>query len=652
MSELCHCTLHRTEKIITMTSASTLIKRAPALFRRSNYNALTRKVVVGNRCGRNNAAMLMASMSSSPWLPATLQQIHQIQPFSALAQDSDYDDEQPLLPTKHSRKLPPPVCPPSQLRSEVEAIFDAPVGTLIVYSKSQTGELKSAEEEMADAYYAADNIVQRVEFIMRGLNSVVSSESYVSRSLQAGAMTLEEGGDSNGGADGDVMTKQDCFRAMIDLLSRIKEEGDAYDELRRRVRSQLTTSTTNSDGSSSSSSSDSDSDSDDEEGVSEKDEEVFNEWSDGLNERMEKAGFKVRPNSDSFSTSLSSASDEEEEISQEDYQFGASPGLTVHMIDLVLDALACLCEEEYGNKASSSAVDLVQLMGKDATPPPAMGKDLLDSVLHRHWLDGGDIGLNADGKVTAVGQGIGVGSGTGAGSLSNKSQSTNFDVRTCPTPMTFNAVIRIAANFDPKAHAEAVEKYNILNGEDGSSKGAGNDRLKQQQEMLRDITIDAAFSTYSRMKFCSALTIRALKDSTKNATSRSAVKRQAKLVSEGTLTGRNSATYAYLLRTVSNCIPPSLSRGNIAFGLYHKACVQEGVIDENVIKAMRSIGGYEEDSSDDGTSAPPVSNGPIFDKFLQADLGAGVSSALEKGRSLRQDRNYKLRRHVDWDGCY
>ena len=583
---------------------------------------------------------------------------HQIkQPFSALAQEPDYDDEQPLLPTKHSRKLPPPVCPPSQLRSEVEAIFDAPVGTLIAYSASQTGELKTAEEEMADAYYAADNVVQRVEFILRGLNSMISDESYVSRSLQAGAMSLEE--DSEGGADGDIMTKQDCFRAMVDLLSRIQEEGDAYDELRKRVRSQLTTSTTNSDdssSSSSSSSSDSDSDSDDEEGVSEKDEEVFNEWSDGFNERLREVGFKVRQSTDSASTSLNNASDDDEEVSQEDYQFGASPGLTVHMVDLVLDALACLCEEEYGTQSSASSVDLVQLMGKDASPPPAMGKDLLDTVLHRHWLDGGDIGLNASGKVAAVGQGIGIGSGTGAGSLSNKSPSTNFDVRTCPTPMTFNAVIRIASNFDPKAHAEAVEKYNILNGEDSksqrSSKGADKDHLKQQQEMLRDMTIDAAFSSYSRMKFCSALTIRALKDSTKNATSRSAVKRQAKLVSEGTLSGRNSATYAYLLRTISNCIPPSLSRGNIAFGLYHKACVQEGVMDENVIKAMRSIGGYEEDSSEDGTSAPPVSNGPIFDNFLQADLGAGVLSALEKGRSLRQDRNYKLRRHVDWDGCY
>ena len=108
-------------------------------------------------------------MASSSWSTSTLQIHHNniTQPFSALAQEPDYDTT-PLLPTKHSRKLPPPVCPPSQLRSEVEAIFDAPVGTLITYSKSQTGELKSAQEEMTDAYYAADNIVQRVEFLLRG----------------------------------------------------------------------------------------------------------------------------------------------------------------------------------------------------------------------------------------------------------------------------------------------------------------------------------------------------------------------------------------------------------------------------------------------------------------------------------------------------
>ena len=585
------------------------------------------------------------------------------QSFSALAQELDYDTTAtPLLPTKHSRKLPPPVCPPSQLRSEVEAIFDAPIGTLITYSKSQTGELKSAQEEMTDAYYAADNIVQRVEFILRGLNAMISSDSYVSRSLQVGTMSLE-GGEDEGGAYDDLMNRQDCFRAMVDLLSRIQEEGDAYDQLRKRVRSQLATSTDSTDptnsesSSSSSSSSDSDSASDDEEGVSETDEETFNEWSNDVNENLIKAGFKVRQNSDLSSTASHDADDDDEEVSQEDYQFGATPGLTVHMVDLVLDALACLCEEEYGTKSpSSESIDLVQLLGKDAVPPPAMGKDLLDTVLNRHWLDGGDIGLNGNGKETSVGQGIGIGSGTGAGSLSSKTPSTNFDVRTCPTPMTFNAVIRIASNFDPIAHAIAVERYDILNGTKSaaktSSRGSDADHLRQQQEMLRDITIDAAFSTYSRMKFCSALTLRALKDSTKNATSRSSVKKQAKLLSEGALSGRNSATYAYLLQTVSNCIPPSLSRGNIAFGLYHKACVQEGVMDENVIKAMRSIGGYKEDENDDGTSTPPVTNGPIFDKFLQEELGVGVSSALEKGRGLRQDRNYKLRRHVDWDSTY
>lgn len=169
-----------------MASASTLIKRAPALLRRyrrtSLVTAANNDVVMTARrvtTDRGGTPTVLGTLSSSSWPPAM--QIHQLieQSFSALAQEQEDDDTTPLLPTKHSRKLPPPVCPPFHLRQEVEAIFDAPVGTLIAYSKSRTGELKSAREELSDAYYAADNIVQRVEYILRGLNAMISSESFV-----------------------------------------------------------------------------------------------------------------------------------------------------------------------------------------------------------------------------------------------------------------------------------------------------------------------------------------------------------------------------------------------------------------------------------------------------------------------------------------
>ena len=274
-----------------------------------------------------------------------------------------------------------------------------------------------------------------------------------------------------------------------------------------------------------------------------------------------------------------------------------------------------------------------------------------------------------------IGRGIGIGAGTGAGSLAgyDPHSSRNFDVRTCPTPMTFNAVLRVSSNFDPNAYAEAVENARVLGGSIGNSTktsmGIAADESRRERERLRDVTIDAALSTYSRMHECSALTLRILKNSTRMATSRSALRRQARLLdgnvkgkrANDVVGGRNSATYAYLIRTIGNCIPPSLTRGNMAYALYHKGCVEEGVMDEGVVRAMMSLGGYDDadmavanvyDGGDASPPSPPISNGPIFDSFMQRELGLGVTVAIDKGRKLRHDRNYKMRRHVEWDGSY
>ncbi|KAL7464803.1 hypothetical protein ACHAXS_008258 [Conticribra weissflogii] len=599
--------------------------------------------------------------------------------FSTAAVDIEEDDQDHLLPTHHSRKLPPSVCAPSLLRSEVEAIFDAPVGSLIVYdsksssfsSSSNKNELKSVEEELSDAYYAADEAVQRVEFIMRGLNAVVSEGSFVSRSLGVGAMSVEGQDDSSSESGGKVMSKSDAFRAMLDLIDRMETEGSAYVELRKRVRSQLTLTGEEDDGESSdSSSSSSSSSSSDDDDDGDDDEASFNRFANDMDDRMAKAGFaSSKPESD-YSTA-EATSPIAVENNPEDYQFGADPGTTTHMYDLLLDAIACIVYDQYnGSKktksTSSPSEDIMEIMGEDIPPPPAMAKSILQKVLHRHWLDGGDIGFGVAGEegndFFKTAQGVGTGAGTGAGNLAKITPRTNFDVRTCPTPMTFNAVLRVAAEFDPVAHALAMENAQILRGNKLNRNGQLD--IQQEQERLRDITLDAAFSTYSQMKLCAALTLRSISKSLLHATSRSAIKKQAKILAPGSnanhkskfnsiTSGRNSATYSYLIRTVSNCIPPSLSRGNIAFGLYHKACVQEGVMDENLVKAMRTVGGYEDgDDITENTLSPPVANGPLFDTFMEKELGFGWLTALDKGRKLRQDRNYKMRRHVEWDDKY
>jgi len=53
---------------------------------------------------------------------------------------------------------------------------------------------------------------------------------------------------------------------------------------------------------------------------------------------------------------------------------------------------------------------------------------------------------------------------------------------------------------------------------------------------------------------------------------------------------RNAASYAYVLRVVASWILESRSRGNVARGLFEKAC-EEGVVNEQVLEALRGAGG-------------------------------------------------------------
>ena len=493
--------------------------------------------------------------------------------FSAVAQPDweDDGDNSELLPIRHSSKLPPLVCASSQLQLEVESIFDAAQGTLIVYPNVEGAQdLKSAQEEIRDAYYASDAIVQRVEYIMRGLNAHISKNSYVSRSVSRGRMKL----DMDAGSDGGTMDAGECFGAMLDLVERMKVEGLDYADLRKRIRSQLANPASETIEEDKADDKADHGEASDE--MDTKDETKFDTWRMSMNENMAERGFPSNPTTESG---------DGQTISDDDYQFGATPGVTVHMIDMVLDGLACLCEEQYISKTSS--VDLADLI--EDKSPPELAKELLDLALDRHCMDGGNIGLGGGGPFDTVAQGIGTGAGTGAGNLANLMLSDDpVDARTCPTPLTFNGVLRVAANFDPLGHAEAVEHAKVLSGSMGnvSSSGKGPS-LEQEKQRLRDVTIDAAFSSYDRMKNCSALTLRSIRGMNNNATSREAVKRQAKLLAVGStanmkdkhksiVSGRNSATYAYLIETVGHNLDASLSRGNIAWGLYTKGAIQVG----------------------------------------------------------------------------
>jgi len=158
-----------------------------------------------------------------------------------------------------------------------------------------------------------------------------------------------------------------------------------------------------------------------------------------------------------------------EDIPKESPELHALPGPTTAMYDIVLDSWAI-------SKLPNALENCQKLFKK---------------ILSRHFKDGA---------------------------------SKNTNVKSIPTQLTFNAVIRAASNTDAKT-------------------------LKQ-----RDDALDAALWTYDKMHHCDA-------------------------------TDRNSATYVYLLQSIKKFVPESRAKGDICHGIFHMAKDEE-VVDENVIEEL------------------------------------------------------------------
>jgi len=160
---------------------------------------------------------------------------------------------------------------------------------------------------------------------------------------------------------------------------------------------------------------------------------------------------------------------------------GAPPGPTTAMYDLVLDAWAV--------SASPTALQRT--------------RTLFDRAFSRHVLDGG---------------------------------AKNINRKTIPTSLTFNAVIRTAAN----------TSYDDTN-------------TSTENIIKRDQAIEAAFYMFDRMLRCDA-------------------------------TKRNAATYVYMLQVVRKFIPLSRNRGSIARAFFALA-EEEGVVDSNLVNQLKQNGG-------------------------------------------------------------
>ena len=131
------------------------------------------------------------------------------------------EKSQPIrkLPTKHSRKLPPPACTdPVQLADLTAEILESKRGSLFAY-EHQPGVPDNSEY----AWGRADVGVQKVEWLVRGHSALVPN-------------TLLNNDFSPGVSD---VAAEDRVDSIEKLIDRVNDEGEMYMKLRKKLRTQM-----------------------------------------------------------------------------------------------------------------------------------------------------------------------------------------------------------------------------------------------------------------------------------------------------------------------------------------------------------------------------------------------------------------------------
>ena len=454
------------------------------------------------------------------------------------------------LPIRHSaHQFPGPVCPPALLQSTSEEIIQSDIGSLYAGAVVQGGRQREAH------IFAVQD---KFEYLLRGYSACVQG-SYMNVNcgtepqqhvepkywtiLQEAATSplfVKLHTTSSNNYSHNNNTTQQLYKYILNmsqLIARLEQEADMYWKDKHSV---LMTAT--SDDQQQQEESDSDDDEDEEEGDYDEDaededaededelssEDEDEDEDDDDDDEEEKASKNTRSQEDidhDVETEPSLASSAE----LQSVGLGAPPGPTTTMYDLLLDAYAL-----YASTLPAKDV-------KSITHVIDHTRTLLQTVLQRHEADGGPANVNRS---------------------------------TIPTSMTFNALIRTAANVP----------Y------DGKS------------DLVRDEAIDLAFTTFDRLFRNDAV-------------------------------DRNSATYTHLLRVVYKFIPNSRSKGNIAYGLFVKAC-DESVVDEHVWDTLKSFGV--------GTGC-----GPEFDRYLEQNMGNSWKELPHRWRM-----NCSKRRYTHCNGAY
>lgn len=315
-------------------------------------------------------------------------------------------------------------------------------------------------EEYENALTKSYDTQQTVEYILRGYN--VTFPTSLVQTTNPDSITDDDWKQA-ATTTTDASSYEETLEKMMELLERMEREGDVYVELRTKFRSQLARRNA-----------------DDEDTTVANDDDL---------------------------TMSSTEETEASKMQQLANTYGAPPGPSTVMYDLILDAIS---------------VSIPYLSPSTAITWIHKAEILRERALERHKLD-----------VTA-----------------GDMDKVNLD--SIPSPITFNAVIRAAAN----------APYN------------------GKEEQLRDVALEAAFYTYDAMH-------------------------------HHLIVDRNTATYRYILETVGKYIPVSPSKGNIAHSLFVKACVEERVLDETLVDALLNYV-----MTDEGGTGKADSLGIDFDNWI------------------------------------
>jgi hypothetical protein len=377
------------------------------------------------------------------------------------------------IPTKHSRKrLPTVITDTAQLTEITLEVLESEVGRLFTYDDSSSSSHRNYHKSTAavaadtrDAAWAtADVTVQKVEAAMRGYAYRVPGTLW-NRWVPKPETDVSE---TSSASTNDILTLQQ------QLLNRIYEEGYAYMSVRAMRLEEIQRMK------------------DAERRREEGDFDAYgNRRSDGRLSMREEDSEEVEEDQSEFASLLLDADDdfneEKSNTPQEEKNQAlppsymcdfALPGPTVSMYDTVLDTIAC------------SAATAADSQGTLDT-----ANHLHDLVMMRHITDGGD--------------------------------ATNTNPHTRPTAVTFNALIRTAAELPYSVATSDIS--------------------------FRDDAVTAAFSSLQAMHECGVV-------------------------------HRNSACYQYVLQCVHKYMPPSKIRGNIAAGVFHQARYF-GLVNDAVVQA-------------------------------------------------------------------